>query len=296
MITPDPGQLEALAAAVSEGTFDAAARVLHVTPSAISQRVKALETSIGRVLVTRTRPVQPTPSGQTLLRLARQIQILTADVSREIDGETAGAVTIPLAVNADSLATWLLPALVSVTGSVVYDLRSSDQERTAELLRQGVVMAAITGSAGRAMVEPVPGCSVERLGRMRYRPAATPAFVAQWFADGVTPDELARAPVVVFDRDDTMQDTYLRRRTRRRIDPPRHHVPASAAFLEAVRLGVGWGMLPDLQSGPIEDQLVFFDPRGTTDVRLFWQQWRLRSQTLDRVAAAVRTAAAAALR
>src|SRR5205807_8806171 len=100
----DLAQLAALAAAVSEGTFDAAARKLHVTPSAISQRVKALETSVGRVLLTRAKPVRPTESGQTLLRLARQIDLLTADVVREIGEEDApaGPVVIPLAVNADS--------------------------------------------------------------------------------------------------------------------------------------------------------------------------------------------------
>ncbi len=80
----DQGQLDALLAAVTEGTFDAAARTLHVTPSAVSQRIKALETRVGRVLVTRSKPVAPTPSGAVLLRAARQMQAIEADALAEL--------------------------------------------------------------------------------------------------------------------------------------------------------------------------------------------------------------------
>ena len=41
----DHAQLRALAAVIREGSFDRAAQSLNVTPSAISQRVKALEDS-----------------------------------------------------------------------------------------------------------------------------------------------------------------------------------------------------------------------------------------------------------
>ncbi len=171
----------------------------------------------------------------------------------------------------------------------MFDLRRADETRTAELLRDGTVMAAVTASA-----RPVPGCTVEPLGRMRYRPRASPGFAARWFADGATAHALALAPVVVFDREDQLQDRYLRRRTRRRIDPPRHHVPGSSAFAHAVRLGLGWGMVPDLQAEP--GTVVEFDPRGGIDVRLYWQQWRLGSAALERIAQAMRTQAAAVLR
>ncbi len=111
----DLDQLEALGAAVAEGSFDAAAARLHVTPSAISQRIKALETSVGRVLVIRSRPVRPTASGQTLLRAARQIEAVAAEAGRELGEEGEDRMPrIALAVNADSLATWLPPALAAV--------------------------------------------------------------------------------------------------------------------------------------------------------------------------------------
>lgn len=282
----DPDQLAALSAAVTEGSFEAAARRLHVTPSAISQRIKALETSVGRVLLVRSRPIHATPSGETLLRVARQIETVIDDANRELgrDGEQELPV-VALAVNADSLSTWLPASLAAVAPPVAFDLRRADEHRTAELLRDGSVTAAVTAAA-----EPVPGCTIEALGQMRYRPRASAGFVERWFSGGVTPAALANAPMIVFDRTDEMQDTYLRRRSRRRLQPPRHYVPGSSAFVEAVRLGLGWGMVPDLQTAD-DSGLIAFDPDGALDVRLYWQQWRLRSAALERVAAAVHTQA-----
>jgi len=301
----DPDQLEALAAAVSEGTFDAAARALHVTPSAVSQRLKALETSVGQVLLTRSKPVRATTSGETLLRAARQIQAVSADALRELGAGDAGEgpSVVALAVNADSLDTWFLaalaePGVLAEPGGLdgldgaVFDLRREDETRTAELLRRGEVIAAVTTSRN-----PVPGCAVRRLGRMRYAPRASAAFRAQWFPDGVTAAALSRAPVVLFDRDDTIQERYLRRRVRRPLHPPRHYIPESGPYFQAVRLGLGWGMIPDLQlARDTGADLVDLDPAGEIDVELYWQQWRVAGPTLERVARAVQATAAQFLR
>lgn len=292
----DLPQLRALAAAVETGTLDAAAGILHVTPSAVSQRIRALEAATGQVLLVRSRPVVPTEAGAAVLRLARQVELLVADTTAALSGAGSvagpdgGPPVLPLAVNADSLATWFLPAVAPLAGDVQLDVRVADQTMTTALLRDGSVMAAVTADP-----DAVPGCSVDRLGAMTYRPTATRRFADRWFADGVTPTALRRAPVVVFDRTDDLQAAYLRRRTHDRPSPPTHHVPSSADYLTAVRLGMGWGMVPDLQTGP-DDVLVELDPAGAVDVVLCWQQWKLRSPSLDRVAAAVRSAAAAALR
>jgi LysR family transcriptional regulator, chromosome initiation inhibitor len=285
----DQGQLGALSAAVAEGTFEAAARCLHITPSAVSQRIKALETAVGRVLLTRTKPIHPTASGQTLLRVARQLQTITAEAAHELGtGPPGQKAVIPVAINADSLATWFLPALAAAELPCVFDLRRSDQDQTAELLRDGTVMAAITTQA-----EPVPGCTVQRLGRMRYRPRAAPSFSATWFRNGPTAAALAQAPVVCSDRQDQLQDRYLRRRSRRRLHPPRHYVPGPAEYARAIWLGLGWGMLPDLQAPP--GDLVDFDPGQHIDVTLFWQRWRLRTTVLDRLSEAVQQTSAGKL-
>lgn len=287
----DLAQLRALSVTVSEGTLEAAARRLHVTPSAISQRLKALETATGRVLLVRRNPVQVTESGQAILRFARQIEMLSGDVAAELGGADGGSRTmmpLPIAVNADSLATWVLPALAPLADEVAFDIVREDQDHTSELLRQGMVMAVITTDA-----DPVPGCTSTALGSMRYRPMAASSFASRWFPDGADAKALGRAPVVVFDRKDGMQHRYLRRRSRAALDPPVHLVPSSSDFVASIRLGMGWGMVPDLQrtADEREGTLVDIDPRGAEDVRLYWQQWRLRSPLLDRVAAVIAEAA-----
>ncbi|SET49363.1 LysR family transcriptional regulator ArgP [Geodermatophilus poikilotrophus] len=285
----DLAQLRALDATVRGGTLEAAARALHVTPSAISQRLRALEVATGRILLVRTKPVQVTESGQAVLRLARQLELLTADVARELGGNPSpgGVPTLPIAVNADSMATWVLPALAPLAGDVCFDLHREDQEYTSALLRAGTVMAAVTADA-----EAVPGCTSTRLGGMRYRPMATPAFVHRWFPAGPATEALASAPVVVFDRKDDLQYRYLHAQGGADVAPPVHHVPAAADFVAAITLGLGWGMVPDLQARGGTAELVPLDPAAAIDVVLYWQQWRLRSATLDRVREAVLAAAA----
>ncbi len=281
----DLSQLRALAATVDGGSFEAAAAVLHLTPSAVSQRIKALETSTGRVLVQRTKPTAVTEAGEPYLRLARQVTALIA----ETDRQHSEVVSIPLAVGADALATWLLAVLPQLPETITLDLRREDPDHTADLLRSGAVMAAITTDA-----QPVQGCTVTRLGVMRYRVTASVDFAARWFADGVTPEALAIAPVLVFDRKDDLQDRYLRSRGVERSAAPRHHIPGSTEFAEAVRLGLGWGMLPDQQTRDLPD-VVDLDPAAHHDVELFWQQWSLRTPALDTVADLVTAAAARAL-
>ncbi|WP_211239349.1 LysR family transcriptional regulator ArgP [Actinokineospora inagensis] len=281
-------QVRTLLAVVDEGTFDAAAAALHVTPSAVSQRVKALEERTGRVLLLRTKPVRPTESGTHVVRYARQLAQLDRDLAAEL-GMAGESVRLSIAVNADSLATWLLPALVEVPG-VYFDLNREDESHTASLLREGMVMAAVTSSP-----EPVTGCSVRPLGRMRYLPVAAPAFVDHWL-DGPLRHRLPTAPVVVFDRRDELQDRFLRTLTRRPASQLRHYVPASEAFVAAITAGLGWGVIPTTQAAPRlrSGTLVRLSDRHV-DVQLHWQQWKLDSPALKATAEAVFTAARAAL-
>ena len=285
MMRFDREQLETLAAVVEAGTFDAAARRLRVTPSAVSQRVKAFERELGRVLVVRSKPVRATASGEALVRLAKQLALLEHDAVDALGiGEAEGGrVSVPIAVNADSMAAWILPALARAAERlpIVLDLHREDQDHTAALLGSGTVMAAVTSQS-----QAVPGCTVTRLGRIRYRPAATRAFAERWFPEGVTADALAVAPLVDFDRSDELQSRYLRSVSRRRLDPPRHYVPASADFADAIALGLGWGMLPDSQLEARPD-VVDLAPGDAIDVPLYWQQWNLRSPLLDAIAAEV---------
>ncbi|GAA1433090.1 LysR family transcriptional regulator ArgP [Streptomyces thermospinosisporus] len=290
-------QVRTLLAVVDEGTFDAAAAALHVTPSAVSQRVKALEQRTGRVLLQRTKPVRPTESGEVLVRLARQVARLERDAHRELGLSGAGEATrVAIAVNADSLATWFLDALTRVPAQLQarFDLRREDEAHTAALLREGTVMAAVTSSP-----EPVPGCSVRHLGRMRYLPVANPRF-AERYLSGPLAEVVPEAPVVVFDRKDDFQDGFVRRLTGGRAEASagRHYVPTSEGFAQAVAAGLGWGMVPEAQAEPLlrAGRLTVFAPGRETDTSLYWQQWKLDSPALTAVAEAVTATAAQALR
>ncbi|MFZ4153653.1 LysR family transcriptional regulator ArgP [Streptomyces pseudogriseolus] len=285
-----------LLAVVDEGTLDAAAAALHVTPSAVSQRVKALEQRTGRVLLLRTRPVRPTESGEVLVRLARQVARLERDAYAELGLSDAGEPTrVSVAVNADSLATWFLDALVRLPAPsrLCFELRREDESHTAALLREGTVMAAVTSSP-----DPVPGCSVRRLGAMRYLPVAHPQFAAELLTEPLE-ESVAAAPVVVFDRRDDFQDRFVRRLTggRRGAGTWRHHVPTSEGFAEAVAAGLGWGMVPEAQAVPLlrAGRVTVFAPNRAVDAPLYWQQWKLDSPALATVADAVMDAAAGAL-
>jgi LysR family transcriptional regulator (chromosome initiation inhibitor) len=288
MMTVQPEQALTLLAIITEGTFDAAAQRLHLTPSAVSQRVRALELAVGRPVLQRVRPVELTPSGEAVVRFARQLELLSSDLSDQLEPESeGGAPRITLVVNGDSLHTWALPGLVATAEQVRLTILREDQDHSLDIVRRGTAHGAITANG-----TPVPGCTSRALGTMRYRPVCTPDFAAQWFPDGVTAKALGVAPVVVYDEKDDLQDRYLRRHRRGTLDPPRHYVPATHEFGRAIQLGLGWGMLPDLQLEQLESgSLTPLAPAAHLDVPLYWQQWRLTTIALDRVAAAIIEAA-----
>lgn len=284
---PHPDQLAALVAIVELGTFEAAARQLHVTPSAVSQRIRALESMAGQVLVRRSTPCTATPAGERLLRLARQTSLLYDEAAEALDAAARGPVELSVAVNADSLATWFRGVLAEVAGwdDASLRLHVEDQAWSADLLRRGDVLGAVTS-------EPVAvqGCAVELLGTLRYRPAASPEFAERWRRGrGYDWD---RMPIVVFNEKDALQHDLL---AARGAGPPPvvHRVPTSHDFHEAVRLGLGWAVIPAPQLDPdlASGRLVLLSSRTHVDVPLHWQRWRLDSPLLERLTAAVRAAA-----
>ncbi|GAB3282474.1 LysR family transcriptional regulator ArgP [Microbacterium lacusdiani] len=288
-----PDLAETVAAVVDEGSLEGAARALRITPSAVSQRLRTLEGQLGRVLVVRSKPARVTEAGAVVVRLARQYALLGHDAGVELGLEGPRRMRVPIAVNADSLATWFLPALQPVlrTHEVGFELHRDDQDRTAALLEAGTVTAAVTSQR-----TPIGGCVVTPLGVMTYDPVASPAYVERWLPAGSTLDALASAPVVEFDRGDDLQRRWLQERGVDPSRPPRHYVPASDDYATAIKLGFGWGLLPPLQAQTaLEDgRLVRLDG-PTITVPLYWQQWNLRSPLLSDIRDAVVVGARAAL-
>jgi len=276
--------LKALSAIVETGSFDAAATLLGITPSAVSQRIKALETSAGQILVRRSLPSSPTEAGAVLLRTARQIQALEADALQSLGQGPEGRATVALAVNADSLATWFIPVLhdAATWSDAVLDLHIEDQDHSSRLLRQGDVLGAVTTDP-----KAVGGCRAESLGVMRYVPAASPALRQRHEAsDGVNWSEM---PMLRFSTNDDMQHRFLRSQGVEHF-PPTHTVPSSEAFLAAACAGLGWGMIPEQQLQQDLPRGLVPLPGTPNDVALYWQCWAMASPRLERITGAVRAA------
>lgn len=284
--------LRTFLAALELGTFDAAAQHLHVTASAVSQRIKAMEQEAGQVLLLRTSPVTATPAGEVVHRLARQLDRLGADAAAELGIAGAAATSLPIVVNADSLGTWFMDALSLLPEHLAVELVREDEQHSVGLLRSGGVMAAVTATAS-----PVQGCSVVPLGSMLYHPVASAGFMRRWFPDGFQPGLLGAAPAIQFDRSDTLQHGFFTSITGRPLRGVQRYIPDTLQFAEAVKRGLGWGLVPEaqcrseLETGQLEELI----PGHLTRVPLFWQRWKIESAALDKLTAAVTAAAAAAL-
>lgn len=283
----DPAQLAALAAVHRRGAFDLAAAELHVTPSAVSQRIKALEEATGTLLIRRGQPCTATDAGLRLIRHYDEITLLERALAQDMPGLAPGPATLRIAVNADSLATWVIPALAKTQG-FLFDLVIDDQEVSQDWLRRGEVVAAITSHAG-----PLQGCDSLPLGALRFRATASPSYVESWFPHGVTPKALSLAPSLAFSDKDQLQARWAAARGLARPILPSHRMASSQAFVDACIEGLAWGMNPEplikrhLASGALVELI-----EGTPlDVPLHWQFTRLASPTLAPVTQAIRQAA-----
>jgi LysR family transcriptional regulator (chromosome initiation inhibitor) len=295
----DHAQLRALAAVIREGSFDRAAQSLNVTASAVSQRVKALEDRVGRLLVKRASPAVATPEGQVLVQLAEQTALLEHDALHRmgIADEDLPHASIPVAVNHDSLETWFTDAALRFaqqTGTTL-DLRLEDQDHTVALLRQGAVLGAVT-----TLDEPVQGCQIHPLGSIRYAATCTPAFHEKYFAKGVNAHALSQAPVLVFNRKDDLQARFARRLAGEELPmtAPTWWIPSTRAFVQANLGGLGWTMnpLPLVKRHLEAGRLVLMKPRAWEDVPLYWQHWKGDVQTMALLTKAVLAASATLVR
>jgi LysR family transcriptional regulator, chromosome initiation inhibitor len=293
----DYAALSALAAVVREGSFERAARALHVTPSAISQRIRLLEERAGCALVVRDQPCRATEAGRRLCQHVDQVRLLEHELQGTLPAlasEGVARVTIPVAVNADSLATWLGPAIAQFGAAhpVLMEVTVDDQDHTAAWLRSGTVLAAVTGAP-----HPASGCNSRPLGAMRYVAVASPDFVAGHFSAGVGSASLAAAPSLAFNTKDELQARWVRRLCHRSVELPRHALPSPHAFVAAGLAGMGWGMhaLSLVEAHLASGALVELVPDSPLDVPLYWQHARAASGVLDQLSRSVMAAAEKAL-
>ncbi len=275
--------LEAYAAVISEGGFEKAAGKIHITQSAVSQRVKQLEETFGQVLLLRTTPPVPTDPGKKVLKLYHQVKHLEDDfqLSIQSDDEKTTYTSIPIGVNADTLDTWFFRSIEPFLTSekVVLDLFVDDQEKTHQFLRDGKVLGCISTRSSA-----LQGCRVDYIGEVSYGLYASKDFADKWFPRGVEFARLHLTPCVCFTRDDELNATLFRQifgKVPQYL--PTHYVPSTIMFVEVIRKGIAYGMLPEQQSQPLIEagDIVDVTPHEKVSVQLYWHCWNLQSKLLQ---------------
>lgn len=275
----DLRQMAALAAVIEEQSFEKAARKLHITQSAVSQRIRQLEDKLGQTLVVRSSPIQATRAGQQALKYFRQVSMLQNELMDELSLEQQhGYSKVAIGVNADSLETWFLDALKPLLDSrkLLLDIKVDDQDQTHHLLRTGEVLGCISASP-----EAMQGCSCIPLGVTPYRCLASEDYIARYFPDGVNAEGFTRAPVAEFNHKDELQNRYLEKFFNvGEGDYPRHRVPSSVTFFDMILRGYACGMVPDQQSHAMLEagKAVDMTPGLYLAVPLYWHVWNLNSE------------------
>ena len=289
--------LAAVAAVVETGSFERAARRLSVTPSAISQRVRQLEERLGLILIERGTPCRATEKGAWLCRHMEHVGMLEGALLKALPGlggEATPRPTLRVAVNADSLATWFLQAAADYASAEqpLLDIALDDQDHTADWLRRGRVVAAVT-----ALGRPVQGCRRVALGALRYHATASPEFVTRYFPDGVTPEAIAAAPALTFNAKDGLQSDWIKRAFGHEIRHPTHWLPSTQGFVDGALIGLGWGMNPAplVRAHLASGRLVELMGGTVIDTPLDWQVNRLMAEELQPLTRAVLAAAKAQL-
>ncbi|GHA28672.1 LysR family transcriptional regulator ArgP [Oceanisphaera arctica] len=268
--------LAALDKVVSEQSFERAARLLHLTQSAVSQRIKQLELRLAQPLLVRGQPPQPTEAGRRLLAHYRQVSQLESAVMADLLPDAPQKpLTVTIVTNADSLATWLIPALTPLLHShpIELNLLIEDESRSLERLKRGEAFGAISLHA-----EPLPGCRCDALGKMDYILVATPEFRQRYFAEGLSLTALQQAPAVAFDQRDDMHARYIERHFG--LPPggyPCHAVRSAEAFVAIARSGAAYCLIPRLMIADdlAQSRLVELYPQGMLIQPLYWHRWLL---------------------
>lgn len=265
--------LEALDMVLRCGSFDAAAKRLHLTPSAISQRIRQLEERHGEVLLRRENPLSATPTGEKLLAHVRQVRLLETDFSAQMDvTDTAAWSSLRVGITADTLAIGLIAALAPslANAHLLLECVIDDEAYTLDLLRSGEVIGCIS-------TQPlaVAGCMAIPLGSLAYVGVADSAFVAQYFKQGVNATSLAAAPAAVFGRKDSLHRRLLRERfALLEAQYPCHVIPESHALYAAARAGLAYAVVPNAQARAdlaTGNMLQITELAAT--VPLYWHHW-----------------------
>lgn len=277
------------------GGFEKGAQALSLTQSAVSQKIKRLEQSVGGPVLVRTKPLKATPLGKVLLGHIQKVSVLEEALNIQ-SGLDSSASPLNVAVNNDVLATWFSQVIArfSDTRANPIHIVNADQTQTRDILQQGNVMACISQTG-----TPVTGGQSIRLGTMKYQLFASPRFISRHLSKEITPDSVMNTPGLLYDEFDVTLLTDYQRECLN-IAPSFttcHWYPSSHGFVKMALDGVVWALLPTLQvkNEVANGELVPLFPDKALGVPLFWHWLTLDSGALDDLTKAVKKVAKAEL-
>jgi len=266
--------LEALYTVQELQSFEEAAKKLHITQSAISQRIKNLEILYGQPLLNRTLPYRATSLGQQLIGHFTRICLLESELEKQLSAVNKPSIAI--ALNRDSLETWFMDVIkkTDIFNQIALKVIADDQEKTLEYLKTGQVSACLSTSEKEIM-----GGKVQFLGDMEYVLAGSPEFVNQHFMKANPKECLAKAVALKFDHHDTLHERYMEKFFGLNGKELNYHIlPSVLGFKQFVLLGYGYGLIPkiDIVNELKKKQLVKVYDK-TWKIPLYWHYWEVES-------------------
>jgi len=268
--------LHALSIVIKQQSFEKAADVLCITQPAVSQRIKQLEQLVAQPVLIRAQPIVATELGKKLLSHYHQVQQLEAELLPQILlDQPESTLTVNLATNADSLATWLIGALTPLINQhpIELNLIVADESRTLDKLKDGEVFGAIS-----LIDKAVSGCEVTQLGTMEYILVASAEFKQRYFANGINQQSLKYAPGAAFDQKDDMHIKFIEQHFGLKGGSyPCHTVRSSEAFVELVKQGAAYSLIPQLQikNELASGEIINILPNIKLTQTLYWHRWAL---------------------
>lgn len=258
--------IEALYTVQELQSFEAAAKKLHITQPAVSQRIKGLENEYGEPVLIRSLPYRPTLLGEHLISHYKRLSLLEEALKQEMGNEKVRP-HLAIAINRDSLETWFLELVreTSLFESITLEIIADDQELTLDYLKKGIVSACLSTSK-----KEIPGGKAVFVGDMEYYLVASPGFVKKHKKD------LLHAPALKFDQNDTLHAKYLEKFFSMSDEGlPYHTVPSVQGFKQFALLGYGAGLIPkiDILQELKKKKLIHLFPDKVWKVPYYWHYW-----------------------
>jgi LysR family transcriptional regulator (chromosome initiation inhibitor) len=268
--------LKVLLTVIQKNNFEQAANFLHMTQSAVSQRIKQLEKSYGEPLLIRSTPYQATRLGEKLLAHYKKVALLESAIQRDLNDNPAPA-EFAIALNRDSLESWFKRVFTHIPSDIMtLDIFSDDQAVTLNYLKRGLVVGAVS-------TEPkaLNGCESHFLGIMDYLLVASPDFKKKHFKT-LNAQTVSEAPAILFDNKDTLHAQYLKRFFKLSQMPRYHYIPSSTCFKQAALDGLGYGLIPEVEIKKElkEKSLINLARTKPWRMPLYWHHFSLENKKL----------------